>query len=119
MYKLVAVEEPGKGLRGVAKRSAAKRHWHGPKQVWRRHFAAGEMLEDLVTQAGQGPAQGPWEPLLEPWIMRGRLTTELPSLDYSCTLAKTQLAGLPENWRGLGPTPAFSVAVAPALKAEG
>ncbi|MFI5167353.1 MAG: nicotinate phosphoribosyltransferase [Thermoanaerobaculales bacterium] len=119
VYKLVAVEEPGKGLRGVAKRSTAKRNWPGPKQIWRRRSDSGEMLEDLVTPAGQGPAPGPWEPLLEPWVTRGRLTTELPTLDDSRSLAKTQLAGLPKNWRGLGPASAFPVAIAPALQVEG
>lgn len=57
--------------------------------------------------------------LIEPWIVRGRQTTELPSLDDSRTLTKTQLAGLPGNWRGLGPAPAFPVVAAPALRAEG
>jgi len=118
VYKLVAVEEPGKRLRGVAKRSAAKRNWPGPKQVWRRRSPGGEMVEDLVTRAGQGPPHGPWEPLLEPWVERGRVIAALPSLDESRTVTKAQLAGLPGRWRSLESAPPFPVAFAPELRAE-
>ena len=58
VYKLVAVEEPGKAVRGVAKRSAGKRTAPGTKQVWRRRNADGTMVEDMITTAGEEPGPG-------------------------------------------------------------
>jgi len=118
VYKLVAVEQRGRRLRGVAKRSAAKRNRPGPKQVWRRRSRTGEMIEDLVTPAGEGPAHGAWEPLLEPWLSQGRLITELPTLDSGRILVRDELARLPGSLRGLRAVPPFSVTFAAALNAE-
>ena len=116
VYKLVAVEEPGKGARGVEKRSAGKRTAPGTKQVWRRRGADGTMIEDLVTTVTDAPPQGPWEPLLEPWIRTGRLCREVPTLQASREYAHGQLARLPEGLRGLAGAPAFPVRLAPALR---
>jgi nicotinate phosphoribosyltransferase len=117
VYKLVAVEEPGKAARGVAKRSAGKRTAPGTKQVWRRRASDGTMVEDLVTPAGDPPAQGPWEPLLEPWMSGGRLCQQLPTLEESRTYARLQLAALGEPLLGLGAAPPFPVTMAPSLRA--
>ncbi len=117
VYKLVAVEEPGKKPRGVAKKSTGKRTAPGTKQVWRRRAADGVMVEDLITQASDGPSQGPWEPLLEPWIRGGRLCQALPTLEEARTFARRQMATLPEVQRGLGPAPGFPVLMAPSLQA--
>jgi len=118
VYKLVAVEQRGRRLRGVAKRSTAKRNRPGPKQVWRRRSPRGEMLEDLVTPAGERPPQGAWEPLLEPWLLQGRLFTELPTLDNGRILVREELARLPGSLRALGPAPPFSANFAAALNTE-
>jgi nicotinate phosphoribosyltransferase len=116
VYKLVAVEEPGQPARGVEKRSAGKRTAPGIKQVWRRRGPGGTMVEDLVTTATDAPPQGPWEPLLEPWIRGGRLCREVPTLQASREYARGQLARLPEGLRGLAGAPAFPVLLAPALR---
>jgi nicotinate phosphoribosyltransferase len=116
VYKLVAVEEPGKAARGVAKRSAGKRTAPGTKQVWRRRGPDGTMLEDLVTTVGDAPPQGPWEPLLEPWIRGGRLCREVPTLQESREYARRQVASLPKELRGLAAAPPFAVRLAPAAQ---
>jgi nicotinate phosphoribosyltransferase len=116
VYKLVAVEEPGQAARGVEKRSAGKRTAPGIKQVWRRRGPGGTMIEDLVTTVTDAPPQGPWEPLLEPWISGGRLCREVPTLQASREYARGQLARLPEGLRGLAGAPAFPVLLAPALR---
>ena len=116
VYKLVAVQEPGKAARGVAKRSAGKRTAPGTKQVWRRRGPDGAMVEDLVTSADDAPPQGPWEPLLEPWIRGGTLCREVPALQESREHARSQLASLPEQLRGLAQAPPFPVRLTPALQ---
>jgi nicotinate phosphoribosyltransferase len=116
VYKLVAVEEPGKPARGVEKRSAGKRTAPGTKQVWRRRGPGGTMIEDLVATVTDAPPQGPWEPLLEPWIRGGRLCREVPTLQESQEYARGQLASLPEGLRGLAGARAFPVRLAPALR---
>ncbi|OFV83378.1 MAG: nicotinate phosphoribosyltransferase [Acidobacteria bacterium RBG_13_68_16] len=116
VYKLVAVEEPGKPARGVEKRSAGKRTAPGTKQVWRRRGPGGTMIEDLVATVTDAPPQGPWEPLLEPWIRGGRLCREVPTLQESREYARGQLASLPEGLRGLAGARAFPVRLAPALR---
>jgi nicotinate phosphoribosyltransferase len=115
VYKLVAVGEPGRVARGVAKRSAGKRTAPGTKQVWRRREPDGTMVEDLVTTVDGAPPQGPWEPLLEPWIRGGRLSREVPALSEIREHARRQLAALPRDLRGLAEAPAFPVHLAPAL----
>jgi nicotinate phosphoribosyltransferase len=115
VYKLVAVEEPGRAVRGVAKRSAGKRTAPGTKQVWRRRSADGGMVEDLIAVAGDAPRPGSWEPLLEPWITAGRLIRAFPSLVESREYARAQIASLPAGVRSniggepypvrLGPVP--------------
>jgi nicotinate phosphoribosyltransferase len=116
VYKLVAVQEPGKAPRGVAKRSEGKRTAPGTKQVWRRRGPDGTMVEDLVTTVDDAPPQGPWEPLLEPWIREGRLCREVPALQESREHARRQLASLPEELRGLAEAPGFPVRLVSALQ---
>lgn len=115
VYKLVAVGEPDRPARGVAKRSAGKRTAPGTKQVWRRCEPDGTMVEDLVTTVDGAPPQGPWEPLLEPWIRGGRLSREVPALGEIREHARRQLAALPRDLRGLAEAPAFPVHLAAAL----
>jgi nicotinate phosphoribosyltransferase len=116
VYKLVTVQEPGNDARGVAKRSAGKRTAPGTKQVWRRRGPDGTLVEDLVTAVTGPPPQGPWEPLLEPWIRGGRLCQELPSLDHSREFARAQVASLPKALRGLSDGASFPVRLAPSLQ---
>src|SRR5512136_1263496 len=116
VYKLVAVQEPGKAARGVAKRSAGKRTVPGTKQVWRRRGPDGTMLEDLVIGVDNAPPQGPWEPLLEPWMRGGRVCREVPTLQESREYAGRQVASLPKELRGLAAAPPFAVRLAPATQ---
>jgi len=114
VYKLVAVQEPGKAARGVAKRSAGKRTAPGTKQVWRRRGPDGTLLEDLVTGVDDAPPQGAWEPLLEPWIRGGRLCREVPALHEVREYVRRQVASLPGELRALTEAPAFPVRISPA-----
>ncbi len=116
VYKLVAVEEPGGGVRGVAKRSQGKQTLPGAKQVWRHSVADGRFVEDVLTPAGEGPEQGSWEPLLEPWIQSGRLVRAVPGLDSVRAHARAQMARLPAELRALAPSAAFPVRVAGLLE---
>jgi nicotinate phosphoribosyltransferase len=118
VYKLVAVQEPGKAARGVAKRSAGKRTVPGTKQVWRRRGPDGTMLEDLVIGVDEAPPQGPWEPLLEPWMRGGRLCREVPALHEVREHVRRQLGCLPQEVRALSEAPEFPVRVAPASAAS-
>ena len=103
VYKLVAVEEPGGEVRGVAKHSAGKSTVPGAKQVWRRRDGDGTITEDLIVGVGDAPGAGAWEPLLEPWIAAGRMVGSLPSLAQSREYTRRQLAALPAGVRaGLG-----------------
>ena len=101
VYKLVAVEEPGQPVRGVAKRSAGKSTTPGTKQVWRRRVADGIMAEDMVTDVSEAPPQGAWEPLLEPWLMGGRLCRAVPALEECRGYAMQQMKTLPAKLRAL------------------
>jgi nicotinate phosphoribosyltransferase len=74
------------------------------------------MVEDLVTSADDTPPQGPWEPLLEPWIRGGTLCREVPALQESREHARSQLASLPEELRALAQAPPFPVRLTPALQ---
>jgi nicotinate phosphoribosyltransferase len=114
VYKLVAVQDPGSPARGVAKRSAGKRTAPGTKQVWRRRGPDGVMAEDLVATVDTVPPQGPWEPLLEPWITGGRLSREVPALREAREYARRQLAALPPDFRGLARARSYPVRLAPS-----
>jgi nicotinate phosphoribosyltransferase len=114
VYKLVAVQDPGSPARGVAKRSAGKRTAPGTKQVWRRRGPDGVMVEDLVATVDTVPPQGPWEPLLEPWITGGRLSREVPALREAREYARRQLAALSPDLRGLARARSYPVRLAPS-----
>ncbi|MGD1147781.1 MAG: nicotinate phosphoribosyltransferase [Thermoanaerobaculaceae bacterium] len=101
VYKLVAVEEPGQPVRGVAKQSAGRRTVPGTKQVWRRRGADGIMAEDMVTSLSETPPQGAWEPLLEPWILGGRLCRAVPTLEECREYALQQMRALPAELRAI------------------
>jgi nicotinate phosphoribosyltransferase len=116
VYKLVTVQETGKAARGVAKRSVGKRTAPGTKQVWRRRAPDGTLVEDLVTPVTDAPPQGPWEPLLEPWMLGGRLCQELPTLEESREFARTQMASLPHPLRELAAGARSPVRLAPSLQ---
>ncbi len=109
VYKLVAVEEEGKPPRGVAKRSVGKRTAPGTKQVWRRRDARGAIVEDVIAPEGGAPAQGAWEPLLEPWLRSGRMCRPVPTLQENRAYALAQMAALPEELRSLDAAAAYPV----------
>ncbi len=117
VYKLVAVQEPGKAARGVAKRSVGKRTAPGTKQVWRRREPDGTIVEDVVTAVGDPPPQGAWEPLLEPWITDGCQCRAVPTLEEDRDYARRQVACLPAALRELGEGATLPVRLAPATGA--
>ncbi len=119
VYKLVTVEEPGTAPRGVAKRSAGKATAPGAKQIWRRRGPDGKLVEDLVTPASEPPPQGPWEPLLEPWIQGGRLCQGVPTLEESRSFARAQVAALPAGLLRLSRRSSPPLRFAPSLRGAG
>jgi len=75
VYKLVQFED-----RPTLKLSTGKATLVGPKQIWRRHDAEGNFVEDLIACRDE-PAPGrDWKPLLEPVMHEGASLTR-PSLD--------------------------------------
>src|SRR5881409_3379125 len=108
-YKLV--EYAGRPRR---KRSEGKASWPGRKQVWRRHGDDGRMREDVLALE-DGPQAG--TALLVPVMRAGRRLGLPPSLAASRAHAAAELGRLPEPLRRLEPGAAYSVTIAPALRA--
>lgn len=99
------------------KRSESKATWPGAKQVFRRYGADGRMAGDVISVAAD---RQPGRPLLIPVMRGGRRLAEAPSLAEIRAHAGEELAGLPEDLRGLddveaGATP-YGVEIAPALR---
>jgi len=67
VYKLVQFED-----RPTLKLSTGKATLVGPKQVWRRHDAEGNFVEDLITCRDESAPGADWEPLLEPVMCNGK-----------------------------------------------
>jgi nicotinate phosphoribosyltransferase len=111
-YKLQAYAD-----RPRRKRSESKATWPGAKQVFRRYGADGRMAGDIVTAAAD---RQPGQPLLIP-VMRGGLRlAEAPTLGEIRANAAAELAGLPDELRGLEDLEAdatpYAVEIAPALR---
>jgi len=95
------------------KRSTDKATWPGRKQVYRRHDAAGTMLEDVVSledDAHEG------EPLLEPVMREGRRLGAAPDLGAIRERTARALAALPPALAAGACEPAYPVRIAPALE---
>ena len=75
VYKLVQFDD-----RPTLKLSTGKATLVGPKQVWRRHDAAGNFVEDLIACRDEDSPGQAWQPLLEPVMRSGKLL-DRPTLD--------------------------------------
>ena len=98
------------------KRSTGKASWPGAKQVYRHIDAQGMMHADLLTLADESHAALAGTPMLRPVMRGGKRTAPLPTLEEARAHARAQIAALPPALRGLGPAPAYPVAVSDALR---
>jgi nicotinate phosphoribosyltransferase len=99
--------------RPCRKRSEGKATWPGRKQVYRYYAGDGRVDHDVITTLDD-PQTG--EPLLHPVMKGGRRLAPSPSLADLRRHTATQLARLPESLRTLGPAPAYTVHISPALQ---
>lgn len=100
VYKLVAVgDEPGGGLRPVAKASAAKTSVGGAKRAWRRHDADGRIVAEWFTldAAAAGPEEDA-QPVQIPLVRSGR-TVHTPDLQEIRSHAASSRDALPAEAR--------------------
>lgn len=86
--------------RPIGRRSPGQACTPGLKQVWRRLDADGQLLQDVVEQAGQRAAG---EPLLQPLMLDGQRVTAAPELAALRKSAGEQLGHLPPALRSLAP----------------
>jgi len=96
------------------KRSEGKATWPGSKQVFRQYASDGHMVADCITVEDDVQAG---EPLLHPVMRSGRRVTDAVPLSVSRQLAAEQIMTLPEHFKRLETTPAYTVNIAPALEA--
>jgi len=99
---------------GIArrKRSVGKATWPGRKQVWRSFGVDGRMTGDVLALQDDRQAG---EPLLLPFMRRGRRLAAPPTLAGIRKRAAQGLAQLPEALRHLRDGTTLPVAVAPEL----
>jgi nicotinate phosphoribosyltransferase len=91
VYKLVQFND-----RPTLKLSTGKATLVGPKQVWRRHDADGNYVEDLIACRDE-PAPGvDWEPLLEP-VMRDGNARSRPTLAQVCEQHRRDIERMPPS----------------------
>lgn len=86
--------------RNVTKLSEGKETWTGPKQVYRRHDAAGRLAGDLIALADEPAPEGA-EPLLRPVMAGGQPLAPSPALDEVRARCARELAALPPGLRRL------------------
>lgn len=101
VYKLVETDG-----RPAAKSSEGKETYPGVKQVFRLRSESGEFARDIV--AIDGEAQD-GDALLLPFVERGELISDYPSLDETRELAGRQLEALPGRFRDLRSPAPFPV----------
>ena len=99
--------------RPCRKRSEGKATWPGRKQVYRYYAGDGRVDHDVITTLDD-PQTG--EPLLHPVMKGGRRLAPSPSLADLRRRTATQLVQLPDPLRTLGPAPAYTVHISPALQ---
>jgi nicotinate phosphoribosyltransferase len=110
VYKLVELDGVGR-----YKLSTGKKTYPMAKQTFRARDREGEFLGDLVCRADE-LTEG--EPLLLPYIERGSLVTELPSLDQIRLRCRDQLAALPDRLNAFDATPDYPIRYSDILEAD-
>lgn len=96
------------------KRSEGKATWPGRKQIYRQHSREDVMTEDVLT-LDDVPKAG--EPMLRPILRAGERVKPLPTLQQARQRADYDLSRLPPHLSVLEIDPAYSVHIAPELKA--
>lgn len=109
IYKLQ--EYAGKPRR---KRSEGKSTLPGRKQVYRQLGPDGRMAEDWLVLEEESPDG---EPLLQPYMRRGKRIAPPTPLSQSRQRAAQELARLPDHLRSLEETPPFPVKLSSRLRA--
>jgi nicotinate phosphoribosyltransferase len=99
--------------RARRKRSIGKATWPGRKQVWRSYDGQGRMTGDVISL--QGDSQ-PGEELLVCVMRDGKRLLPQPALQEAREHALRNLHRLPATLSALNESPAYPVAVAPALR---
>jgi nicotinate phosphoribosyltransferase len=94
VYKLVEVDG-----RPVVKRSEHKATVGGRKTAVRRHKPTGTATEEVVVSRGAPPPEPHDRPLQRPFIRRGEVVADLPTLDESRDHLRQCLISIP--WEGL------------------
>jgi nicotinate phosphoribosyltransferase len=87
VYKLVEVAG-----RPVLKSSEGKATYPGPRQVFRFRDGGGRLRRDVIAHADEELEGG--EPLLVPYIEKGRLCRDVPSVEEARGRAATEIASL-------------------------
>jgi nicotinate phosphoribosyltransferase len=115
VYKMAARQETGGQWRAVVKRSRDKATLGGRKQVWRRHGPDGLADHDVMGLADE---QMGGEPLLQQYIVGGRLVADLPKAPQIAERTRQQIAALPTGARNLRGGFAYAVQISERLRAE-
>jgi nicotinate phosphoribosyltransferase len=100
--------------RPTLKLSQGKATWPGPRQVFRRIGARGQIEADCIGLDGE---QDCGAPLLRPAMRAGRRVEQAPSLGQARALLRAQLDALPAAQLSLAPAQAFRVSVSAELDA--
>ena len=109
VYKLVEYDH-----RPVVKLSQDKETLPGPKQVFRRYAASGEMVEDMIALRDE-TIEG-MEPLLVPVMKDGKTLASPPSLEAIREQAARNLARLPASLRTLRERGSYPVQQSEAVR---
>ncbi len=99
VYKIVELREKG-DIRYCAKFSDGKTTHPGRKQVWRKVNQDGLFLEDEIGTPEERPSNSS-SPLLIRIVEKGNLTYKIPSLHQVRDYAGSEIARLPDRFRGI------------------
>jgi nicotinate phosphoribosyltransferase len=113
VYKLVEIGAADHA-RAVMKRSPDKSTWPGTKQAW-RIVRDGRAVEDVVSLASEPPPPD-GRPLLEAVMSDGRRHSAAPSVFDLQAHARTMIAQLPEELRGLDSQTRYAVVQSAGLR---
>ncbi len=109
VYKLVSYDG-----RSVLKLSSGKETWIDAKQVWRRTGYDGTYSGDVLSLAEEAVPDA--EPLLEPVMLGGKLTKNLPPLTEARARWRREYSLLPSSLRSIREPEMLSVDISNGLR---
>ncbi|MBI4639159.1 MAG: nicotinate phosphoribosyltransferase [Candidatus Tectomicrobia bacterium] len=115
VYKLVEQMEGEKEAYRI-KLSEKKATYPGKKQVFRLIDDHGHYLHDIIAREVEAPPSHAF-PLLEPFMEKGEIVSELPSLTETRERAKRNLESLPHQYRRLEHPESYPIHKSQALEA--